>query len=53
VRCSLLPSYLADLRHVDLFRVCFLRGIQNVKYNLLWNDEMQNAKIFRIIFSFI
>jgi len=28
-------------------------GIQNVKYQLLWSDEMQNAKIFRATFSFI
>jgi hypothetical protein len=29
------------------------RGIQNVKCQLLWNDEMQNAKIFMGVFSSI
>jgi hypothetical protein len=28
-------------------------GIQNVKYQLLWNDEIQNAKNFMDVFSFI
>jgi hypothetical protein len=28
-------------------------GIQNVKCQLLWNDEMQNVKIFMGVFSFI
>jgi hypothetical protein len=28
-------------------------GMQNTKYQLLWNDEMQNAKIFMGVFSFI
>jgi hypothetical protein len=27
--------------------------MQNTKYQLLWNDEMQNAKIFMGVFSFI
>jgi hypothetical protein len=27
--------------------------MQNVKYQLLWNDEMQNAKIFMVVFSSI
>jgi len=27
--------------------------IQNAKCQLLWSDEMQNAKIFRVIFSSI
>jgi hypothetical protein len=27
--------------------------MQNVKYQRLWNAEMQNAKIFRVVFSFI
>jgi len=27
--------------------------MQNAKYQLFWNDEMQNAKIFRVMFSSI
>jgi hypothetical protein len=27
--------------------------MQNIKYQLLWNGEMQNAKIFIGVFSFI
>jgi hypothetical protein len=27
--------------------------MQNTKYQLLWNDEMQNAKIFMSVFSSI
>jgi hypothetical protein len=27
--------------------------MQNTKYQLLWNDEIQNAKIFMSVFSFI
>ena len=26
---------------------------KNAKCQLLWNDEMQNTKIFRVLFSFI
>jgi hypothetical protein len=37
-----------------LFRLCLVpHGIQNVKCQLLWNDETQNAKIFMSVFSFI
>jgi hypothetical protein len=28
-------------------------GMQNAKYQLLWNDEMQNVKIFMGVFSSI
>jgi hypothetical protein len=28
-------------------------GMQNTKCQLLWNDEIQNAKIFMVVFSFI
>jgi hypothetical protein len=28
-------------------------GIQNAKYQLLWNDEMQNVKIFMGVLSSI
>jgi hypothetical protein len=28
-------------------------GVQNAKCQLLCNDEMQNTKIFRVMFSFI
>ena len=27
--------------------------MQNIKYQLFWNGGMQNAKIFRVMFSFI
>jgi hypothetical protein len=37
-----------------LFRLCLVpHGMQNAKCQLLWNDEMQNAKIFMGVFSFI
>jgi hypothetical protein len=35
-------------------RPCLVsHGIQNTKWQLLWNDEIQNAKIFTDVFSFI
>jgi hypothetical protein len=35
-------------------RLCLVpHGIQNAKCQILWNDEMQNAKIFIGVFSFI
>jgi hypothetical protein len=39
--CIILPLYLVP------------HGIQNAKYQLIWNDEMQNAKIFMGVFSSI
>ena len=27
--------------------------MQNIKYQLHWNDKMQNTKTFRVMFSFI
>jgi hypothetical protein len=37
-----------------VLRLCLVpHGMQNTKYQLLWNDEMQNAKIFMGVFSFI
>ena len=27
--------------------------MQNIKFKLFWNDEMQNIKILRVMFSFI
>ena len=29
------------------------KKMQNAKCQLLWNDEMQNAKLFRVMFSSI
>jgi hypothetical protein len=35
-------------------RLCLVpHGIQNAKWQLFWNDEMQNAKIFMGVFSSI
>jgi hypothetical protein len=35
-------------------RLCLVHhGTQNAKCQLLWNDEMQNAKIFMGVFGFI
>jgi hypothetical protein len=37
-----------------LLRVCLVpHKKQNAKYQLFWNDGMQNTKFFRGIFSFI
>ena len=37
-----------------MFRGCLVpHRIQNTKCQLLWSDEMQNAKIFRVIFNSI
>jgi len=46
------PNKCASDHH--LIRACLeLYEMQNSKYQLLWNDEMQNTKIFRVTFSFV
>jgi hypothetical protein len=40
--------------YLFLLRLCLVpMKYKNAKYQLLWNDEMQNAKIFMGVFSFI
>jgi hypothetical protein len=41
-------------QNFSFLRLCLVsHGMQNVKYKLLWNDEIQNAKIFMGVFSSI
>jgi len=43
-----------DQHDKDWFRACLvLHGMQNINYQLLWNDKIQNTKIFRVMFSSI